>query len=123
LIINFETEFLQNRERTINKILDFLDLKQQNLNLNVYSNKSSSPRLMWVKRLIQKKGCWRDFAKIMLPSLRYRQFIKNKLQTLNLKEVEPSKLSSFDKKEIFEMYFKKDVLLLEKLIDKQMNWE
>ncbi|MAM05715.1 MAG: hypothetical protein CMD06_07160 [Flavobacteriales bacterium] len=123
MIINFEKEFLDDRKKTINKIQNFLGLKNELLNTNLYSNKSSVPRSMWLKELFQKKGVWRDIGKKIIPSLKYRQFIKNKLQTLNLKQVQNIPLSAIDKKHIFETYFKEDVKLLEKLINKEMNWE
>ena len=123
MIINFEKEFLDDRKKTINKIQNFLGLKNELLNTNLYSNKSSVPRSMWLKELFQKKGVWRDIGKKIIPSLKYRQFIKNKLQTLNLKQVQNIPLSATDKKHIFETYFKEDVKLLEKLINKEMNWE
>jgi len=60
--------------------------------------------------------------KYIVPSTRFRQFIKNKIRNLNTKTYNPPKLLENDKKNIYEQYFKKDTELLEKLIDRKMNW-
>lgn len=122
LIINFEQDFLKDRERTMEKIFSFLDISHQNININIRSNPASKPRIVFFKEFMKREGLWRNILKNIIPSLRVRQIIKNNLQRLNITEYTPKDLSPIDKIAIFEKYFKDDVEELEKLIERKMNW-
>jgi len=123
LIINFEEEFVNQRERTINKIFDFLDLDNEGFDINISSNKASKARSIWLKKFMKKTGWWRVVLKNSIPSLKIRQIIKNRIQRANIKTYSPSKLEEIEKKEIYNTYFKNDVQNLEKLLDKKMSWD
>ena len=122
LIINFEEEFVSQRENTINKILNFLELNSEDLDINISSNKSSEAKFKWLKKVMKKTGWWRVLIKSMIPSLKIRQIIKNRIQRANITNFTPSKLSSLEKRELFNLFFKDDVGELELLLNKRMNW-
>ena len=122
LIINFEEEFVEKRKETIDKVFSFLELEKEQIDIDLNSNKASEARFVWVKKLMKKTGFWRVILKSLIPSLKIRQIIKNNLQRANTNEYIPKALSQTDKKAIFETYFKQDVVALEKLIDRKMNW-
>jgi len=123
LIINFEQEFVIQRDNTINKILDFLALDNEGINVNISSNKASKARSIWLKRLMKKTGWWRIIIKNSIPSLKIRQIIKNRIQRANTIIHTPPKLDDSEKKEIYNTYFKNDVKDLEKLLNKKMYWD
>ena len=122
LIINFEEEFVNQRGRTINRILDFLDLENEDFDINISSNKASIAKSILLKKVMKKTGCWRVLIKRIIPSLKIRQIIKNRIQRANITTFTPSKLSSLEKKELFNLFFKDDVGKLELLLNKRMNW-
>ena len=122
LIINFEEEFVSQRESTINKIFNFLELDYEVLDINLSSNKASKAKSTWLKKVMKKTGWWRVLIKRMIPSLKIRQIIKNRIQRANITTFTPSKLSSLEKRELFNLFFKDDVGELELLLNKRMNW-
>ena len=122
LIINFEEEFVNQRGGTINRILDFLDLENEEFDINISSNKASKAKSTLLKKVMKKTGWWRVLIKRMIPSLKIRQIIKNRIQRANITTFTPSKLSSLEKKELFNLFFKDDVGKLELLLNKRMNW-
>ena len=122
LIINFEEEFVNQRGGTINRILNFLDLENEEFDINISSNKASKAKSTLLKKVMKKTGWWRVLIKRMIPSLKIRQIIKNRIQRANITTFTPSKLSSLEKKELFNLFFKDDVDKLELLLNKRMNW-
>jgi len=99
-----------------------VELEKEQIDIDLNSNKASEARFVWAKKLMKKTGFWRVILKSLIPSLKIRQIIKNSLQRANTNEYIPKALSQTDKKAIFETYFKQDVVALEKLIDRKMNW-
>jgi hypothetical protein len=123
LFINFEEEFLQQREDTITSILDFLGINNQVvLRIDLKSNPASKSRSKKLKKIMKKKGWWRVFLKWIIPSLKIRQIIKNKLQRLNITRFTPKSLNQAVKEKMYADYFAEDVSKLEQLIDRKMNW-
>ncbi len=122
LILNFEEEFIAERERTMNKIYNFLTLKKEDIIFDLSSNKASRARFIWLKRIMKKTGWWRGVIKSLIPSLKIRQIIKNRIQMANIRTFIPPKLSKKEKQHIYNSYFKEDVHQLEELLSKQMNW-
>jgi len=120
--ISFEDDFLKNIKGTIQNVFKFLDLENENIDVNIISNRASKPRLIWLKRIMNRKGWWRSIIKFFLPSLKIRQIIRNKIHRANLKVYSPKRLSNYDKKIIFDRYFIDDVNSLEKMIGRKMNW-
>ena len=124
LFIHFEDEFLQERDLTINNILDFLEIDNSVLlNTDIRSNPSSKEKSKILRKLMNKRGWWRTVIKNLIPSLKVRQIVKNRILRANIREYSPPKLSQTNKKAIFEEYFKSDVDELEQLIKRQMNWK
>jgi len=124
LFIHFEDELLQERDLTINNILDFLEIDNSVLlNTDIRSNPSSKEKSKILRKLMNKRGWWRTVIKNLIPSLKVRQIVKNRILRANIREYSPPKLSQTNKKAIFEEYFKSDVDELEQLIKRQMNWK
>ena len=123
LIINFEDEFLAKRNETISKVLSFLEISSENINVDIKSNQASEPRSKILKNIMRRDGGYRRIIKKLFPSSIKRQIIKNIIQRLNLKSYSPPELRSIDKKVIFDKYFRKEVNNLEKLINRKMNWD
>ena len=123
LFISFEDEFLKDTDVTIKKILDFLEIDSTiSLNTKIKSNPSSKERSRTLKRIMKKTGWWRVFFKKIIPSLKTRQIIKNRIQRINIKEFKPQQLSEEIKLDLLERYFRDDISIFERIINKKMNW-
>ena len=123
LIINFEQEFISQREDTMHRISSFLELTPEDININILSNKASKARYIWLKKFMKKTGWMREVIRNMISSLKIRQIIKNRIQRANLRADTPNKLSEKEKQQIYNTYFKSEVQELEKLLNKRMYWE
>ena len=58
----------------------------------------------------------------MVPSMQLRQIIRNKVQSANLKEIQKEKLSEKLKTDLYNEYFKEDIIKFEKLTNKKLSW-
>ena len=123
LIIHFEEDFVVERELMMANIFKFLNLKEENIDFNIRSNKSSKAKFIWLKILMQKKGWWRQIIKNIFPSLKIRQIIKNRIQRLNITTFTPPKLSNEERKRILNHYFSTDIKAVEGLLGRKMNWK
>ena len=123
LFIHFENELLQERELTIKRILEFLEIDSSVLlRTNIRSNPSSKEKSKYLKKLMNKRGWWRDVIKFMIPSVQLRQIIRNRIQRINITEFKAQQLSQEVKSNLLEKYFRKDISDLEKTLNKKMNW-
>ena len=59
----------------------------------------------------------------MIPSIQFRQIIRNKLQRANLKEFQKERLSNKLKTDLYNKYFKEDIIKFEKLTNKKLSLE
>tara|TARA_B110000444_G_scaffold66327_1_gene62209 strand:- start:2068 stop:2937 length:870 start_codon:yes stop_codon:yes gene_type:complete len=123
LILHFEEDFVAERELTMAKVFSFLNLKEENINFDINSNKSSKARFIWIKRLMKKNGWWRQIIKNIIPSLKIRQIIKNKIHRLNVTKFTPNKLSKKERERMFSYYFSKDIKIVEGMLSRKMNWK
>ena len=68
-----------------------------------------------------KNSLWRRIFKSFIPPVA-RQVIRNKIKNFNKVNHTFDRLSKELKNELYEEYFMRDVLQLEKLINKSMDW-
>ena len=123
LVINFEQEFVAKREETVKRIFEFLELEDQELLINISSNKASRARSVSLKKLMKRTGWWRKLFKMIIPSLKNRQIIKNRIQRANTTTYTPPYLVKKERERIYKTYFKNDILELENLLNKKMYWD
>ena len=124
LFIHFEEEFIEKRDQTIQKVLNFLQIKNDvKLKIDLKSNPASKEKSKSLKRLMNKKAWWRSILKFMIPSVQLRQIIRNRIQRLNIKESKAEKITLELKSELYNKYFKSSVVKFENLSNKKMNWK
>lgn len=117
--IDFEKDFIENRQETICNLFQFLEIDSQiELNLDIKSNPASKDRSVFLKRIMMKKSWWRNILKKIVPSTQLRQIIRNKIIRLNLKEIKPPSLGQKKQDELFSKYFSQDHQLLKSLKNK-----
>ena len=124
LFINFEDEFLQEKDLTIQKVLHFLEIDSSILlNIDIRSNPASKERSKILKRMMKKTGWWRVLLKKIIPSLKIRQIIKNRIQRANISVFNPPKLTQIQRHNIYNSYFSRDVHDLSVLLNRDFsNW-
>ena len=121
-IIDFETDFIKNRKETIDNLILFMCLESFDFNLDHFSNPSSKSRMKLLKKALNKKGWWNNAVKTLIPSLKYRQIIRNRIQSLNTKPFIYDELPEKIKKSIYMKYFKNDIFKFEQLVKKKFDW-
>ena len=123
LFINFEDEFVKEKDATIKKILSFLNVDESIiLNTNFKSNVASKAISKRLKKIMKKKSWYRKIIKYLIPSFTARQILRNKIHKLNNTSLQPKQLSDDSKFRILDKYFKKDIVKLEIILNKDMNW-
>ena len=123
LFINFEDEFVKEKDATIKKILSFLNVDESIiLNTNFKSNVASKAISKRLKKIMKKKSWYRKIIKYLIPSFTTRQILRNKIHKLNNTSFQPKQLSDDSKFRILDKYFKKDIVKLEIILNKDMNW-
>ncbi|MDG1719046.1 MAG: sulfotransferase [Flavobacteriales bacterium] len=123
LFIHFEDELLQERELTIKRILEFLEIDSSVLlRTDIRSNPSSKEKSKSLKKLMNKRGWWRDVIKFMIPFVQLRQIIRNRIHRINIIEFKAQQLSQEVKLNFLEKYFRKDISDLERILNRKMNW-
>jgi hypothetical protein len=124
LFIHFEQEFIANRIESIKKIFSFLGIDYiPELNYNLKSNPASVAKFVWIKRLLKKTGLWRSIIKVLIPSLKFRQIIKNRIQRASISSFTPEPLDTALREEIYQLYFTDEINRLEQLLNRKMNWK
>lgn len=120
-IINFESEVVQNLDQTLLKLSKFLKLDLSNLDYEIHSNKSGKPKYKLLQNIITNNNFFRNILKMIVPQ-KQRQIIRNKIKNFNKEDFVYLQLSEEKRRQLFEKYFRKDIMKLENLIGKKMNW-
>ena len=125
LFINFEDEFLKDKDLTIQKILNFLEIDSSiSLNTNIISNPASQERSKILKQIMKQTGWWRTVLKKMIPSIKIRQIIRNRIQRANISVFNPPKITQVQRHNIYNSYFRNDIDNLEIILDRDFsNWD
>ena len=115
-------DFVNNRKPTLNKILKFLEVStNEELDINVYSNKASIARFKSLKSLMKKDNLVKRILKLMIPSLVVRQKLRNILHASNNKVSDKPVLTQKVRNHIYNEFFYKDILDLEKMLNLDLN--
>ena len=122
IFIQFEEEFIKHREETIIKILNFLEIDNFDLRIDIKSNPASKEKSKTLKRIMKKRGWWRNILKFLVPSIQLRQIIRNKIQRANIIEIKVDKLSDELKREIYRNYFSEQIDSFSKTSNKKISW-
>ena len=122
MFIIFEEDFLLNRERTIKKIYNFLDLNMpENLNLNVKSNTKSSYRSKFITNFINKPHVIKNIIKVLI-SKKYINNIKNIINKANRKNVQKKDLPNKSKmKYLSNKFYKSEINKMEEFLDRNLD--
>ena len=123
--IIFETDFLDNKEQTMQELCHFLELSPYDFQLDIKKNIMSRPGYKWVHDILYSPTwAWiRRPFKFFIDSEQKREWIKFKIRGLNKKKI-TSKESTSIKRETYvslQKYFLNDIQLLEETTHKDLS--
>ena len=123
-VINYDSQFLDKSEfkLMISDLQNFLGIKIENLNIEIKENFASESRSKILQTLVNSNGLHKRLARLLFKSKINRQILINKFRKLNEKKMVKKDLEAEFKKNLYDKYFHTDVLKLESLLEKKLNW-
>ena len=123
-VINYDSQLLDKSEfkLMISDLQNFLEIKIENLNIEIKENFASESRFKILQTLVNSNGLHKGLARLLFKSKLNRQIIVNKLRKLNEKKMVKKDVEAEFKKNLYDKYFHTDVVKLESLLGKKLNW-
>ena len=123
-VINYDSQLLDKSEfkLMISDLQNFLEIKIENLNIEIKENSASESRFKILQTLVNSNGLHKRLARLLFKSKLNRQILTNKLRKLNEKKMVKKDVEAEFKKNLYDKYFHTDVLKLESLLEKKLNW-
>ena len=123
-VINYDSQLLDKSEfkLMISDLQNFLEIKIENLNIEIKENSASESRFKILQTLVNSNGLHKRLARLLFRSKLNRQILVNKLRKLNEKKMVKKDVEAEFKKNLYDKYFHADVLKLESLLEKKLNW-
>ena len=123
-VINYDSQLLDKSEfkLMISDLQNFLEIKIENLNIEIKENSASESRFKILQTLVNSNGLHKRLARLLFKSKLNRQILINKFRKLNEKKMVKNDLEAEFKKILYDKYFHTDVLKLESLLEKKLNW-
>ena len=123
-VINYDSQLLDTNEfkLMINELQAFLEIKKENLNIEIKENFASVSKFKILQTLLNSNGLHKRIARLLFKSKLKRQILTNKLRKLNEKKMVKKDIEAEFKRNLYDKYFHADVLKLESLLKKKLNW-
>ena len=123
-VINYDSQLLDKSEfkLMISDLQNFLEIKIENLNIEIKENFASESRFKILQTLVNSNGLHKRLARLLFKSKLNRQILINKFRKLNEKKMVKKDLEAEFKKNLYDKYFHTDVLKLESLLEIKLNW-
>ena len=123
-VINYDSQILDKSEfkLMISDLQNFLEIKIENLNIEIKENFASESRSKILQTLVNSNGLHKKLARLLFKSKINRQILINKFRKLNEKKMVKKDLEAEFKKNLYNKYFHTDVLKLESLLEKKLHW-
>lgn len=119
----FEDLVSTNKKLAYGEILQFLGVKELELDFNIKSNTARRVRNSFLQKILLNNPFLSALAKKLLPRASTRKTIRKKVKQHNQKSYQNNshKLSPELRRLIINDYYKEDVILLEQLIEKDLS--
>ena len=121
LLTVFEDEFLNQKEKTFEKILEFLEVSKGHIELNLHRNKAHIPKFKKISELVNTESSVRGIFKKMIPFPNLRKKLRFGLNNLNASNIKPPKLNETLRAELSDKYFKEEIKVFEEMIDRDLS--
>lgn len=114
----FEEIFGEKRAYELNRLFKFIGIENQ-LNIEIkHSHATRVPKNNLVSKTINN---FKELKQILKPFLPKKLYISIRKNILKFTSKKPDKIDTALKKELFNIYFNKDIQQLEKLIDRDLS--
>lgn len=121
MFITFEEDFLQDKEKTISRIVSFLNLSSASLAIGKHANATAMPRFKWFNDLIYKQGSFRSLGKKLIPSYELRRKLFRYIRSKNEKAFVFEKLDPAFRAELIQLYFRNEIQELQTLLNRDFS--
>lgn len=122
-ILLFE-EFIKNPLGSITEIASFIGLNEFEFTNTNKNNPASHPRFEYLQKLLYKESKFKKVIGNLIKSKETKRFIAEYIERVNLKTTIKEDIPETIKKKIYDTYYKKQILDLEKKINLNLdNWK
>ena len=100
---------------------EFLQVKEQNLNLDVHSNEAGEAKNESLNELVRKPNFVKRVLKVILPSKSFRKTVRKMFIKQNMQKVSAPKLENEQRSQLIADYYFDDIKLTEQLINRDLS--
>ena len=122
LFLIFEKDIAMQIDRTVKRILAFLEVEEMALDAHGISNPASVPRFHLVNDIIRHPNVVRSFFRFAVPSKKIRSVVRNRINSWNKAPLKDKSIDGSLKQELLTTYFSEDIRQLEKVIGKDLGF-
>ncbi len=120
--IIFEEDFKKNKATTFSNLLDFLEVSQQNLELDQVYKPAYVPRFQAIQKLVFAPSKFKKFVKQFLPSYKLRRKIKDQLlPAINKSSAKVEKLDENVRYDLIKNVFYDDIMRTQDLVKRDLT--
>lgn len=126
LFLTFESDIIQNIEKTIERVQSFLGVSYEKLDCNIISNEAFVPRYVKINQLSRNNKILKSFFTFLPGLKKLKNYLISKLLKANKTTSKQNlfKLDVPDKRKLYKAYFEKEVQDLQELTGLKLNiWE
>jgi hypothetical protein len=124
--LTFENDIKHNLKESITRILDFLEVENEDLNYDIKSNEAFTPRFIKLNQLIRENKYLKKISHIIMPSKEIRELARHNIDRWNrISSKRPSFiLTEAEKQTLYKEYFDKEISELQSLtgLDLKQIW-
>jgi hypothetical protein len=120
-IFLFEEDFVENRDKMISDILEFIGVEQENINTDIINSPQLKVRNQTLDDILNTAHPVRQFFKDIFPSKKAASFLKNRLNHLNNRRPLPEGDLVSWKKSLIRKVFYEDIIKTEHLTGRDLS--
>lgn len=122
LVLSFENDIKSNLAHTIQRILAFLELDAEELNIDIQSNRATGARSKSIQKLIRGNYKLKPILKKLLGPVARKKLRKRAIAFNESKKIDNTKLSPSIRKELYDKYFSDEHVRLKELCNVDFNF-
>jgi hypothetical protein len=119
--IIFESDFLNDRMKTIFNLQTFLEIKSVKLDVDIKSNPSSITKAKILAKYMYNPNIVKKIIRFLIPADNFRNKLAQYIDERNLIPYNYPKLNRELRRSVLEKYFIEDILALENLINRNLD--
>lgn len=121
MVLFFESDIVENIDRTVIDIQKFIGVQPMNLEVNVKSNSASTYRFAFLNSLLRSNNVLKRIMKRLVKSQSGRVFLAKVLNKVNRTKKNIQPLSQDLQRDVYQAYFLDEIAKLEELLDLSLD--